>query len=495
MKHLHFWLIGWLALAATACNDDFDFITDGNFQLEFSTDTLRFDTVFTQLGSATRSFKVFNRNNRPVRIGKVSIAGNPAGRFRMNVDGVPGNEVENVEIWANDSIYVFVETTIDPDQPVSVSPFVIEDRIVFETGERKQEVVLEAWGQNANYFPSRFNRGVPVLLSCNNGTLRWDDPKPYVIYGVILIDSCALEIAAGTRIHVHGGIARNDLFGVFNDGIIYTLERGSLRVMGTQEQPVIIQGDRLEEGFQSAPGQWQGIILGKGSKGNRMEWTTVRNSNFGVYVDSLAELTALNSQFYNTSSSGIVGFRSNISLTNCLVYNNQATSVQLIQGGNYDFTYCTVASYGVDASALSLSNFFCYDDFLNCQILREAPLRASFTNCIFFGSRTDELQLSDLFGGQAPDFFDLRFRNCLVRVERLLTQQNGLYAAFFENQCATCLRGTRDDPVFASVNDRDFRLDSLSIARGQALPLSGITIDLEGKPRDPLAPDIGCFEF
>jgi hypothetical protein len=495
MKHLHFWLIGLLALAATACNDELDFITDGNFQLEFSTDTLRFDTVFTQLGSATRSVKVFNRNNRPVRIGKVSIAGNPAGRFRMNVDGIPGNEVENVEIWANDSIYIFVETTIDPNQPVSVSPFVIEDRIVFETGERKQEVVLEAWGQNANYFPSRFNKGVPVLLSCSNGTLRWDDPKPYVIYGVILIDSCALEIAAGTRIHVHGGIARNDLFGVFNDGMLYTLERGSLRVMGTQEQPVIIQGDRLEEGFQSAPGQWQGIILGKGSKGNRMEWTTVRNSNFGVYVDSLAELTALNSQFYNTSSSGIIGFRSNISLTNCLVYNNQATSVQLIQGGNYDFTYCTVASYGVDASALSVSNFFCYDDFLNCQILREAPLRASFTNCIFFGSRADELQLSDLFRGQASDFFDLRFRNCLVRVERLLTQQDGLYAGFFENQCATCLRGTRDDLVFASISERDFRLDSLSVARGQAVPLPGIDIDLEGKPRDPLAPDIGCYEF
>jgi hypothetical protein len=495
MKYQHFWIIGLLALAFAACKDEMDFITDGNFQLEFSVDTLRFDTVFTQLGSATRSFKVYNRNNRPLRIGKVSIAGNQAGRFRMNVDGIPGDEVENAEIWPNDSIYIFVEVTIDPDQPLSASPFVIEDKIVFESGDKKQEVLLEAWGQNANYFPSRFNKGVPVLLSCNNGTIRWDDPKPYVIYGEILIDSCALEIAAGTRIHVHGGIAQNDLFGVFNDGIIYTLSRGSLRVLGTQEQPVIIQGDRLEEGFQNAAGQWQGIILGKGSKGNRLEWTTVRNSVFGVYVDSLAELTAINSQFYNTSSSGIIGFRSSISLTNCLVYNNQATSVQLVQGGDYRFTYCTLASYGVDASALSMSNFFCYDDFLNCQIRREAPLKAAFTNCIFFGSRADELQLSDLFGGQAPDFFDVRFLNCVVRVDRLLTQQSGLYASFFENQCATCIRGNRDDKLFANVNERDFRLDSLSIALGQALPLPGIPIDLEGKMRDPLMPDVGCYEY
>ncbi|MCO6493077.1 MAG: right-handed parallel beta-helix repeat-containing protein [Phaeodactylibacter sp.] len=495
MKYTYLFGIALLGLAFFSCDKQGDFITDGNFTLEFSLDTLRFDTVFTELGSATRSFKVYNRNDRPVRIGKVSLAGTAGAKFRMNVDGSPGDEVEGVEIWENDSVYVFVEVTIDPDQPLSVSPFVIEDKVVFETGDKRQEVRLEAWGQNANYYPSRFNKGVPVQLSCNNGTFVWDDPKPYVIYGEIFIDSCALEVAAGTQIYVHGGIARNDLLGVFNDGIIWTLENGSLRLLGTRENPIVIQGDRLEEPFREQPGQWQGIVLGKGSKGNVMEWTTVKNAIFSVYADSLAELTARNSRFYNTNSSGIIGFHSTIRLENCLVYNNLNTSVQLILGGDYTLDYCTVASYGVDASAISMSNFFCYDDFLNCQILEENPLRARFRNCIFFGSRRDEVSLSDLYAGQNPNAFDVEFRNCIVRVDRLLDQQDGLYADFFEKQCATCINATRDDALFADPNEDDYHLDTLSIAEGMALPIPGIETDLEGNMRDEAAPDIGCFEY
>ena len=496
MRTIYIYFIGaaLLGLALASCNKTEDFITDGNFTLEFSLDTLRFDTVFTELGSATRSFKAYNRNDRPVRIGKVSLAGTAGAKFRMNVDGTPGDVVEGVEIRENDSIYVFVEVTIDPDQPLSVSPFVIEDKVLFETGDKRQEVRLEAWGQNANYYPNRFNRGVPDTISCNNDKIVWDDPKPYVIYGEIFIEKCALEVAAGTRIHVHGGVAKNELFGIFNDGIIWTMPSGSIRMRGTKEAPIVIEGDRLEEPFQDEYGQWQGIILGRGSRGNIMEWTTVKNAIFSVYVDSLAEFTARNSQFYNTNSSGIIGFHSTISLENCLIYNNLSTSVQLILGGDYSFDYCTVASYGVDASAIGMSNFYCYDDFLNCQVLEAASLRARFRNCIFFGSRRDEVSLSDIYGGQQPNAFDVEFQNCIVRVDELLTQQDGLYADFLENQCATCINATRDDALFAGPNEDDYHLDTLSIAEGMALPLTGIGIDLEGNMRDATAPDIGCYE-
>ncbi|MCB0584000.1 MAG: hypothetical protein KDD06_01530, partial [Phaeodactylibacter sp.] len=185
---------------------------------------------------------------------------------------------------------------------------------------------------------------------------------------------------------------------------------------------------------------------------------------------------------------------STISLENCLVYNNLSTSVQLILGGDYSFDYCTVASYGVDASAIGMSNFYCYDDFLNCQVLEAASLRARFRNCIFFGSRRDEVSLSDIYGGQQPNAFDVEFQNCIVRVDELLTQQDGLYADFLENQCATCINATRDDALFADPNGDDYHLDTLSIAEGMALPLTGIGIDLEGNMRDATAPDIGCYE-
>jgi len=493
MKYTLYFSILTLAIALFSCDDEQDFITDGNFDLEFSVDTLRFDTVFTQLGSATRSFKVYNRNDRPVRIQKVSIAGNEGGRFMMNVDGIPGDEVEDVEIFGNDSIYVFVETTIDPDQPLSESPFVIEDRVIFNTGEKEESVRLEAWGQNANYIPNRFNKGGVTLLSCDNETVVWDDPKPYVIYGVLLIDTCVLEVAAGTRIHVHGGVAQNDLFGVFNDGLIYTLSQGSIRMLGTKEDSIVIQGDRLEEGFAEASGQWQGVVIGRGSRGNLMEYTTVKNGVFSVYVDSLAEFTARNSRFYNTNSSGVIGFNSTINLENCLLYNNQANSLQLILGGSYDFKYCTVASYGVDASAAYMSNYFCYDQF--CNVSAQAPLKAAFTNCILYGSSRDELVLDDGFDAQVPELYNIAFNNCVVKVDQILDDEEAGYADFLENQCVNCINATRDDALFVSVSDDNYRLDTLSVAEMQALPLPDITADIVGNERDAGQPDIGCFEY
>lgn len=492
MRYLLLLFFGGLLLWNFGCSPIDDFTTDGNVKLEFSLDTLRFDTVFTELGSATRYFKVYNRNDKPLKISRISLGNGTETKFRLNVDGTAGNEATEVEVWAKDSIYVFAEVTIDPDQPLSVSPFVIEDKVVFETNGNTQEVRLEAWGQNANYFPSRFNKGVPVVLSCDNQEIIWDDPKPYVIYGEIFIDSCLLTIPAGARVYVHGGVARNDLLGIFNDGWIYTFEQGRLHVLGTPEEPVIIQGDRLEENFLDDAGQWQGIILGKGSKDNIIQNATIRNANFGVYVDSTATLTMENTQIYNTTSSGLIGFHSTISATNCLIYNNAFTAVQLIQGGDYDFTYTTIASYGVDASALALTNFFCYDDPLNCQIRRDFRMNAQFENCIIFGSRRDELEFADITGGQLG-WFNVGFENCIVRVEELLEQQDGLYFNFFNEQCDNCINGDRETTLFVDPNEDDYYLDSLSVADGFAKP-NEVKFDLDGLLRDASMPDAGCYE-
>ncbi|MDX1942403.1 MAG: right-handed parallel beta-helix repeat-containing protein [Saprospiraceae bacterium] len=476
--------------------DEFDFTTDSNAKLEFSLDTLRFDTVFTELGSATRSFKIYNRNDKAIRISDIFLESGNNLRWQMNVDGIPGNAQQDVEVLAKDSIYVFVEVTIDPDQPLSASPFVIEDRVVFETNGNTQYVNLEAWGQNANYFPSRFNKGVAVRLTCNNGPLVWDDPKPYVIYGAVFVDSCELVIPAGARIYVHGGVAQNDLFGgIYNDGILYIQAAGKLTIQGTKEKPVIIQGDRLEESFLDDAGQWNGIVLSRGSKGNTIDYATIRNSRFGILVDSTADLTVRNSQFYNTVSSGIIGYRSRITAENCLIYNNGATSVLFLQGGDYNFTYCTIASYGVNASALGMSNFFCHNE--DCSSNTVYRLVARFKNSIIYGSQNDEIELSDAREGKEPLLFDIRFEDCIVKVEELLRVLNGRYANFFDEQCDPCLNPQRSDKLFVKPDENDYHLDSLSVAQGLAKPIISpkiIDIDLEGKPRDATKPDIGCYE-
>jgi hypothetical protein len=495
-KLIYLLFLSTALISMIACNKEMKFNTSSNIMLEFSLDTLRFDTVFTELGSATQFFKVYNRNDQSIKISKISVGGGENSNFRINVDGLAGNEANEIIVFPNDSIYVFGEVTVDPDQPLSISPFVINDEIIFETNGNTQSITLEAWGQNANYFPNRWFKNGEAAFSCNGGEILWDDPKPYVIYGRIEIRDCTLRIPAGTRIHVHGGLGKQefddfpDSIRVFNTGLLAIHPTASILVEGTPDNPVIIQGDRLEDSFQEADGQWFGIYLEQGSKGNHFENATIKNGLFGIFADSAAELSLKNTQIYTSSGSGLIALHANISAENCLFYNNGNRGVQLGYGGDYDFTYCTIASFGVDAPALSLSNGICDDPL--CTTGRVYRLNAAFDNSIIYGSRRDEISLSDFTGGDTPNAFNYNFKNCIVRVDDLTSEME--FPDFFDF-CDPCINARPDSVLFVSPSDNDYTLDTLSIAEGRAVPIFGIFSDLNGELRDPNNPDIGCFEY
>ncbi len=477
------------ALILSSCIKEEDFTTN-DINLSFSRDTIFFDTVFTELGSATRILKVYNNKKENIRINRIRVANSSESFFRLNVDGISGNDLRDVDIAAEDSLYIFAEVTIDPDNPLSVSPFVIDDKIIFETDGNEQEVALEAWGQNANYFPSRLSGGNIALLSCDFGEFVFDDEKPYVIYGILVVDSCTLVIPEGKQIYIHGGLVRGENADgtsfSYNDGQIWVSNQGKIRTEGTAENPVVFQGDRLEESFDDIPGQWYGLLFTGGSRENSLQYTTVKNALFGVAVDSACQVNMQNCQIFNTSSNGIIGIHSEIQADNCLIYNNSASGVNLLYGGNYQFRYCTMASYGVDASALSLSNGLCLDQF--CTEFRTNPLEASFTNCIVYGSRLDEVDLSDFT--ETPGDLNYSFDHCIVRVTDLLEED--AYPDFFDF-CSPCLNPDPQEPLFKNAQGDDYQLDSLSVAEGMALPID-ISIDLENKMRDANNPDIGCYE-
>ncbi len=486
-------LIILAVLIVYGCQQDDDFITDSGAQLTFSTDTVFFDTVFTELGSATQILKAYNPHDKPIRISEIAIQNDASSLFRINIDGIPGNSAKDIEIAANDSLYIFAEVTIDPDAPLSLSPFVVTDEIVFLTNNNEQSVVLQAWGQNAIYFPGRANKGQGTAIVCNGGDFVWTDSLPIVLYGTLFIDSCNLIVEEGTQIYVHGGLGtftdENDIRQFFNDGRLFIGPRGSIQVRGTRENPVVIQGDRLESAFDEEPGQWYGVVLTAGSKGNSLEYTTIKNSVLGIAADSAAELSMKNTQIYNTTASSIIGIQSTIEASNCLVYNSSSTAVNLIYGGNYDFTYCTFASYGVNASALSLSNTLCLDAPF-CNDFRAFPLNATFTNSIIFGSLKDEIELLDRTVGEVD--FNYQFDYCVVKIEELTDIEQ--YANFFDF-CNGCINGRQSDRLFVSSSEDNYRLDSLSIAEEKATPIQNIFIDLDGNMRDAATPDVGCYEF
>src|SRR5204862_807932 len=101
---------------------------------------------------------VYNNNNQPIRT-NIRLAGSTTN-FRINVNGLPGRSFNDVEIRANDSIWIFVEVTVDPN--TATLPYVLSDSIVFETNGNVQDVKLAAWGQNAHFIVAdHFVQGLP----------------------------------------------------------------------------------------------------------------------------------------------------------------------------------------------------------------------------------------------------------------------------------------------------------------------------------------------
>ena len=485
-RYLPFLAVATLLLAH-ACTLEEDFITDSGTELTFSTDTVMFDTVFTEVGSATQSFVVYNPFDRPIEIASVRIESDPGGRFFLNVDGTSGREVTNTFLPPEDSIYVFVEVTVDPDQDLSASPFVFSGQVIIEATDVEQVVHLEAFGQNANYIPSSRLRGNFGLLTCDLGEIVWDDPKPYVLYGSLLVDSCTLTLPPGTRLYVHGGLVANaELFPdnpIFNDGIIIVQNRGVLNVEGTADNPVVIASDRLEERFARTPGQYSGIRLGFGSGPHNISHARIRHGVIGVFADSVAELHIDHTEFAYTAGAGIIGYQADITATNVISHSNGGGALQAIKGGSYQLDYCTFVNYGSQNPAVGLTNGF----EVSQQNFITAPLDASIRNSIIYGSLRDELALVNFDDNTALDY---RIDRSILRSTELPRQRDD-----FTENCTGCFFPPVDSALFANVVADTFLLDTLSVAEGRARPLPGITTDLLGRERDPETPDIGAYEY
>ncbi|MFM7912188.1 MAG: hypothetical protein ACKO9W_08380, partial [Bacteroidota bacterium] len=124
--------------------------------LRYETDTLLFDTVLVQASSITRRFKVYNPTETDLLIDQVflgstmaaSTGSRPSG-FRLNINGLAANRVNRLRLAAKDSLYVFAEVTVDPND--SLTPYLVTDSVFFVMGNRTGKVMLTAYGQNARF--------------------------------------------------------------------------------------------------------------------------------------------------------------------------------------------------------------------------------------------------------------------------------------------------------------------------------------------------------
>lgn len=473
------------ALLFSACREE-ALITDSAAKVVFTRDTLRFDTVFTRTGSATRFFKIKNPHSQPIRLSRVYLEKGSASLFNLNVDGVSGDLQENITIPGKDSIYVFAEVTINPSN--QDNPFVINENLIVEVNGNTQRVVLEAWGQNANYIPDNLSKGKIATLTSDQ---LWNDVKPYVIYGILVVDGCKLTIAAGTRIHVHGGLVKTTGNGIYSDGMIYVQNGGEVVIQGTKDKPVVINGDRLEKEFEKIPSQWNLIYFAPGTRAD-FNFTTIKNSRIGIFADSLSDLRLKYCQIYNTGGPALYGRQADIRLDNCLVHSNGDRSIVISQGGQFSATYSTIANFGANSPAVELSNAYCktYDAQGNCIQLLTSPLVSRMKNTILNSSQRDAISFFEVPNGG----FDYSFENCVYKVEDLVKADRGGYTDFF-NYSTDCINLKNGDVLFKKIDADNYHLDTLSVAENKARPVAGFDKDLDGIQRDPLKPDIGAYEF
>lgn len=478
-------------LALPGCRKEEMFSDDTSIRLNFSQEEVLFDTIFTTVGSVTKRFVARNSSSNAVRV-NIRLEGGSPSPFRINVDGATGTTFNDVEILGGDSIYVFVEATLGPGG--SSTPFIIEDRILFNTNGNEQPVKLVAWGQDAHFFyPDRNTPGLPpysiIAGLDDNGqttceTVNWPNDKPYVIYGYAVVDSCStLSIDPGVRVYVHGG------------GGLWIYRWGKVQANGTLTEPITFQSDRLEPAYAGLPGQWDRIWVNDGPTGNDNVFTNViiKNALVGVQCEtwplvpdaptSAAKVVLNNVRILNCSAAGILSRNFSIESNNLFVGDCGQYSVALTGGGNYFFNHSTIANlWGFSVRqtpAFYLNNL--YADINGTVQVRDITA-STFQNSIIHGTLPNEFQLE--FNELSTPV--LSFRNMLLK-----TDQNTSGAFFDQN---TIYRN--QSPGFVNSVERDFHLTANAFARNLGITSSAVN-DLDGNLRncDGGGWDLGCYEY
>lgn len=447
-----------------SCKKD-SFITSPDARVTVTADTLKYDTIFVTAGSTYRTFKIINENNQKLLLSSLRLIGGSSSAYKMNVNGVPGTQFSNLEINADDSLYVFVQVNVDPN--AANLPFVIRDSIQISYNGNTRWVQLEAWGQNANFLRNK------VVMA--NET--WNNTLPYVILGSLTINANqTLTINKGCRIYVHA------------DAPI--IVNGSLLVNGLKDTAdrVYFTGDRLDDPYKDFPASWPGIFFLTTAKDNVFNYAVIKNAYQAIGLQDPSpnanpKITLNECVIDNAYDAGIISLNSSARARNSLI-SNCGKNLFLVKGGDYQFTHCTVVTYANrfiehKDPVLVVSNFITVN---NNPVT--ANLNAVFRNCIFWG----ENGLVDnevVVAKSGSTTFNVNFDYNLWKVQT--TPANITSNQIINNQT----------PLFDSINAYknyyDFRLKATSPAINKGVN-TGVTIDLDGKPRPVGLPDLGCFE-
>ncbi len=479
MKHLIFYILSLctLLLVQTSCEQQVG--QGSSMQLDFSADTVRFDTVFTNMNTTTLKLIVRNLSKIDVLIEKIQLRD---GRyFQLNIDGESDpSRWHDITIAGKDSIFIFIRANIniqDQDNPV-----LIEDAISFAMPHATQSVLLEAHGQDVEILRQHWITSDTTLLGL----------KPYLVYDYLALDTaCSLTIAAGATFYMHD----NAQFYIF----------GNLNIEGTLEQPVRVRGDRLDDILVDVPfdyvsGRWGAMYFVQPEGENNTYSINYLEVNSGVYgiaclnsdMYKKSNLTLLNSRIHNCAQYGLYLQNTDAEVSNCEISNCASYCVYLA-GGEHRFIHNTVASYFAGNNIQPVGREDVAAVYINNLSKQYAKTTAFFYNNIITGIRQNNVVLAT----PLPDKYLGDFRYNYLKVDTsstFYTLHSGTdYANVFAAEKDIVFRNTH---FTLDAGYYDFLLDSVSPARAIASEVvsEDFPLDRQGLPRLPL-PDAGCYQW
>jgi hypothetical protein len=498
MRSTKFLLFIGIVLSICSCRSDFQTVASTG-DLAFSKDTIYLDTVFTNIGSSTYRLKVYNNSKNDISIPTIKLGKGLNSKYRMTIDGMLGTEgklFQNVTLLAKDSLYIFIETTANITD-ANPTDFLYTDQIEFDNGANLQKVALVTLIQDAVFlYPKRFTDGTTETLPIgdtkikgfyldendpiNGNELEFTNQKPYVIYGYAAAPAGkTVTFDAGARVYFHT-----------NSGLIVS-NTASIKVNGTAstkanlENEVIFEGDRLEPQYSDVPGQWGTIWLMDGSTNNVINHLTIKNATLGLLIENNDGTTVQikNTQIYDTANYGILAKNAKIIGENILINNAGQASLSCSYGGNYTFTHSTFNNNWNSSQqvAVSISNY----------ILGASPevkelTKASFNNCIIYGSYTNELLLSKKTGAA----FNYQFNNCLIKFDAASTNPEYQFQTDPVHFNAIILN---QSPKFENISQNKLNIDNSSAAFAKGNSAYLIPLDILGNTRT-LPPDLGAYQ-
>lgn len=429
------------AFSLNSCKKKVNF---GQGNITLSRDTLVFDTVFTTIGSATKQFKIYNRQSNSLRIEEIELEGGEDSPFRLNIDGSPGYLFKDLSILSNDSLFAFIDVQLEVNN--QTNPMVIEDRIRFKTNGINQYMTLAVWGQDIYYHYSDIVNG--TTLDLNEGI--WPNDKPHLIYGAAFVDEDkTLEIQAGTKVYLH----KNARLFVY---------KGTLNINGTLGNEVEFRGDRLESEYENIRGQYYGIYFDS-AKASSINYLNIKNGTTGIHLfgnnDANSEsdytLTLKNSKIYNNENNGILIYQgAKIKAENTLIHNNAGFGFLLLHSGGFNFNHCNILGYNGDSQSQAFGIINYFDNSVSP--LYGSISEGTVTNSIIYGNQEEEFAYS-IITDQNPVNINLNFQRNIIKKDSTINE------VFFSNGNII-----HQPPLFTDVSAYNFELQENSPGKNNA---------------------------